>query len=107
MTKAKTHRIGADLIEAMTEAVAHAKGRRRGLKEHRFAPEDVRLVRAKMDMTQAEFAATFHLTLRTLQKWESGERRPTGPAATLLQVIRAEPRAVRRALSVRDTLAGD
>lgn len=100
MKNAKKSAVGANLIEAMTEAVAHAKGQRRGLKIHTFAAKDVRLVRAKMEMTQAQFAETFHLTLRTLQKWESGERKPTGPAATLLQVIRAEPKAVRRALAV-------
>jgi len=98
MTRAK-RTIGADLVKAMTEAVAHAKGRRPGLKAYHFAPEDVRLVRAKMEMTQAQFAEAFHLTLRTLQKWERGERKPTGPAATLLRVIRAEPKAVRRALA--------
>ena len=99
MKKANKTSFGAELVEAMTEAVGHAKGSVRGLKVHKFDAKDVRLVRAKMDMTQAQFAEAFHLTLRTLQKWESGERKPTGPAVTLLQVIRAEPRAVRRALA--------
>ena len=91
--------IGAELIEAMEDALAYTKGKRAGHRVHKFGPEDVRMVRANLKMTQAEFARTFHLGLKTLQKWERGERHPTGPAAALLQVIRRDPKAVRRALA--------
>jgi putative transcriptional regulator len=90
--------IGAELIEAMNDALAYTKGKRSGYRVHRFGPDDVRMVRVNLKMTQAEFARTFHVGLKTLQKWERGERRPTGPAAALLQVIRHDPKAVKRAL---------
>jgi putative transcriptional regulator len=91
--------IGAELVEAMEDALAHTKGKRAGYGVHTFGPEDVRMVRVNLKMTQAEFARTFHLGLKTLQKWERGERHPTGPAAALLQVIRRDPKAVKRALA--------
>lgn len=91
--------IGAELIEAMEDALAYTKGKRAGYRVHVFGPEDVRMVRVNLKMTQAEFARTFHLGLKTLQKWERGERHPTGPAAALLQVIRRDPKAVKRALA--------
>ena len=90
--------IGTELIEAMEDALAYTKGKSGERRVHRFGPGDVRTVRVKLKMSQAEFARTFHLGLKTLQKWESGERHPTGPAAALLQVIRQNPRAVQRAL---------
>ncbi|SRR5260221_11874890 len=92
-------RIGAELIEAMSEALDHAKGKHTDSKVHKFTADDVRLIRAGLKMSQAEFAHTFHLELKTLQKWESGERRPTGPAAAFLRVIRHAPKTVKKALS--------
>jgi len=91
--------IGSELIEAMEDEVAYTKGKHVGYRVHTFGPEDVRMVRANLKMTQAEFTRTFHLGLKTLQKWERGERHPTGPAAALLQVIRRDPKAVKRALA--------
>ncbi|HWA51288.1 MAG TPA: NadS family protein [Dongiaceae bacterium] len=96
---AKKRAIGPELIEAMEEALAYTKGKRTGHRVYTFDADDVRMVRVGLKMSQAEFARTFHLGLKTLQKWERGERRPTGPAATLLQVIRRDPKAVKRALS--------
>ncbi|MGH6894636.1 MAG: helix-turn-helix domain-containing protein [Dongiaceae bacterium] len=97
MAKKKT--LGAELIEAMDDALAYTKGKRGGYRVHTFGPDDVRMVRVNLKMTQAEFARTFHVGLKTLQKWERGERHPTGPAAALLQVIRRDPKAVKRALA--------
>ena len=64
-------------------------------------PEDVRELRTRMGLSQAQFAQTFGLTLDTVQQYEQGRRRPSGPASTLLRVIDAEPDAVVRALKRR------
>ncbi len=64
-------------------------------------PEDVRDLRTRMGLSQAQFAQTFGLTLDTVQQYEQGRRRPSGPASTLLRVIEAEPDAVVRALKRR------
>ena len=66
-----------------------------------MAPEiDVRAIRRAAGLTQAEFAATYDFSLRTLQEWERGAKRPSGPARTLLRAIRADPEGLRRALGV-------
>lgn len=39
------------------------------------------------------------MSLSGYRKWEQGQRRVSGPAATLLRVIEKEPAAVQRTLS--------
>jgi len=65
------------------------------------SPEQVRALRAKLGLTQAQFARRFGFTLDTVQQYEQGRRRPSGPASTLLRVIEADPEAVIRALGLR------
>ena len=65
-----------------------------------MAPEiDVRSIRRSAGMTQAEFAAAYEFSVRTLQEWERGAKRPTGPARTLLRAIKGDPEGLRRALA--------
>ena len=49
-------------------------------------------------MTQQQFADFLLISVRTLQKWEQGEREPDGASHTLLRVMEKEPEAVKRAL---------
>jgi putative transcriptional regulator len=64
------------------------------------APEiDVRAIRRAVGMTQAEFAAAYQFSIRTVQQWERGAKRPSGPARTLLRAIKADPEGLRRALA--------
>ena len=65
------------------------------------SPEQVRALRAKLGLSQAQFARRFGFTLDTVQQYEQGRRRPSGPASTLLRVIEADPEGVVRALRLR------
>src|SRR5271165_42937 len=65
------------------------------------SPAQVRALRAKLGLSQAQFARRFGFTLDTVQQYEQGRRRPSGPASTLLRVIEADPEAVVRALGLR------
>jgi putative transcriptional regulator len=38
-------------------------------------------------MSQAVFAAVINTSVSTVQKWEIGEKRPSGPSLKLLDVI--------------------
>ncbi|MBV9748465.1 MAG: helix-turn-helix domain-containing protein [Acetobacteraceae bacterium] len=58
----------------------------------------VRALRARLGLSQAQFAQQFGFTVDTVQQYEQGRRVPSGPASTLLRVIEAEPDAVARAL---------
>jgi putative transcriptional regulator len=65
-----------------------------------MAPEvDVRAIRRKAGMTQMQFAAAYDFSVRTVQEWERGAKRPSGPARTLLRAIKADPEGLRRALA--------
>jgi putative transcriptional regulator len=66
------------------------------------SPDQVRALRARLGLTQAQFARRFGFTLDTVQQYEQGRRRPSGPASTLLRVIEADPEAVVRALGLRE-----
>ena len=59
---------------------------------------DVRKLRAKMGLSQTQFAARFGFSLDSIQNWEQGHRQPEGPARTLLTVIAKNPKAVEDAL---------
>jgi putative transcriptional regulator len=58
----------------------------------------VRALRQKMNLTQEQFAARFHLPLGTVRDWEQGAHRPDKAAQVLLTVIARDPDAVARAL---------
>jgi putative transcriptional regulator len=58
----------------------------------------VRALRKKLNLTQEEFAARFHLPLGTVRDWEQGAHRPDKAAQVLLTVIARDPGAVARAL---------
>jgi putative transcriptional regulator len=60
---------------------------------------DVRAIRRAAGMTQAEFAAAFKFSLRTVQEWERGAKKPSGPARTLLRAIKSDPEGLRKALA--------
>jgi putative transcriptional regulator len=63
-----------------------------------FRPRQLAEFRKRMGMSQAQFAATFHLNLRTLQDWEQGRREPEDIARAYLRVITRHPDAVTDAL---------
>lgn len=59
----------------------------------------VRALRKKLNLTQEEFAARFHLPLGTVRDWEQGAHRPDKAAQVLLTVIARDPDVVARALA--------
>ncbi|WP_293374884.1 NadS family protein [Nevskia sp.] len=90
-----------DSIKAgLEEAIAHAKGQA-GTAARIHAPLvlDVKAIRARVGMSQTEFASAFGISVGTLRHWERGDRQPQGPARVLLQVVAKEPQAVLSALA--------
>jgi putative transcriptional regulator len=89
----------ASIGKGLRQAIAHQRGARvRGMKLHVPTKVDVKAVRQRTGLTQAEFAAKFAISLGTLRHWERGDRTPRGTALVLLNVIAREPSAVMRAL---------
>jgi putative transcriptional regulator len=59
---------------------------------------DVKAIRKKLKLSQAQFASRFGFSVRTVQQWEQRRAVPDRPARILLRVIDQSPRAVERAL---------
>lgn len=87
-----------EIQEAIKEAIAHTRGEETGVKVRQVVRVDVASIRARLGMSQAEFAEVFGFSRGTLQGWEQHRREPDGPAKVLLRVIEREPEAVLRAL---------
>jgi putative transcriptional regulator len=50
-------------------------------------PEDIKKIREKSRVSQAVFAALLNTSVSTVQKWEIGQKRPTGTALKLLHLV--------------------
>ena len=85
--------------QGLDEALEFSKGKKGKAIVHEFSPVDVKNIRAKMGMSQNEFASAFGISVSTLRHWERGDRTPHGPALVLLNVVSKEPNAVLKALS--------
>jgi len=58
-----------------------------------------RAVRKRLGLSQAEFAARFHVPVGTLRDWEQNRKQPDAPAFAYLRVIAKAPEMVARALA--------
>jgi putative transcriptional regulator len=104
--KKKSRRAGktslaAGLREGIEQAAKHFRGgRQMTAYEYRVPGHiDVRALREKSGLSQAKFAARYALNPRTVQEWEQGRAQPDVAVRAYLTVIRANPRAVEKALA--------
>lgn len=95
--KAKAKSFGADLVVGMNLVLAH---HRATVQLEQVWPKaiDVRAIRKRVKMSQAEFSRAYGISKRALQEWEQGGRQPDSAARAYLTVIAKEPALVRRAL---------
>lgn len=96
----KRSRLTEDLMTSLGELRDYVAGKPTKVIVHTVTPSDTdaRLARHKLGLSQREFAAVIGTGVGTVRKWELGTRRPSGAARTLIEVIKREPKAVRRAL---------
>jgi putative transcriptional regulator len=88
--------VGESIIRGLEQAVAWTRGENNNVRVTLVqAPEiDVREVRIKMGLSQAQFATKFGFPPATLRNWEQGRARPDAPTRVLLAVIAKHPEAV-------------
>jgi putative transcriptional regulator len=89
----------SSIKKGLTEAIDYSEGKLKKAVIHEFSPIDVKKIRAKVGMSQSEFASAFGISVSTLRHWERGDRTPQGPALVLLNVVAKEPNVVLRALA--------
>ena len=52
-----------------------------------MAPKQIRLLREQAHVSQAVFAAILNTSVSSVQKWEIGDKKPSGPSLKLLSLI--------------------
>lgn len=87
----------AELTEGL-EAFADYRAGKRTLKTHQvarktvsIAPEELRLVREKLNLSQAVFARYLHTGESTYQNWEQGRAKPNAQAVLLIRMVEQNP----------------
>jgi len=78
--------IGAELLASVREMKAGARGR-----THQPGVSEVARARLASGLSQPAFAALLGVSVRTLQDWEQGRRKPSGAAKTLLKIAERHP----------------
>ena len=52
-----------------------------------YTPEKIVSIRKKFRLSQAALASIFNISPSTVQKWEQGNKKPTGTSCKLLDII--------------------
>ena len=93
-------RLGLELEQSAKQILAHVIGDARLPTRRIVLPDevDVKRIRTKAGMSQAEFARAFCINPRTLQEWEQGRRKPDATTRAYLAVIAKNREAVLDAL---------
>ncbi len=85
----------SSLIRSMQEAIdfldgEKLKGRRSHIdfkKTSVFKATDVKLLRAKLGLSQLSFSHLLGVSKRTVEEWEAGKNIPNGPSSRLLELL--------------------
>jgi putative transcriptional regulator len=83
-----------ELVESVRQAGAIMRGEMEPSRVFVAEAPDVKAIRAKLGVSQEEFASLLGISVRTLENWEQKRRIPKGPARVLLEVAAAHPDAV-------------
>src|SRR5258706_13206228 len=88
--------VGESIIQGLKEAIAWSQGENNNVRVTlvHVPKVDVRKVRLKMGLSQAQFATKFGFPPATLRNWEQGRSHQDAPTPVLLAVIAKHPEAV-------------
>lgn len=89
----------AELKKSIKQAGKIRRGEAGASRRFDLRPMDIKVIRKRLALSQAEFALMIGVSKATLQNWEQGRRTPEGPARALLKVVEKKPEAVLEALS--------
>ena len=87
-----------ELLESVKQMDEIVQGKRKPSRVFVFEEPDVKAIREKTHLSQRGFAALIGVSKRTLENWEQGRRRPTGPARALLRIVDHDPENALKAL---------
>ena len=76
-----------ELKDSLTEAVDIKQGRKPASRVTRYEVADVKALRERLAITQAQLAQALGTSVDTIKSWESKRRNPTGLAAKVLAIL--------------------
>src|SRR5262245_21043135 len=85
------------LKKGLEDALTHERGEITlkqivvDLPEIHFEPKEIARLRHTLRVSQGVFARMLRVSVQLVQKWEQGERTPSGSPATLLELLRRKP----------------
>jgi putative transcriptional regulator len=88
--------IGQEILDGIRKVNAYKAGTKvlhaRTLKE----PAPPQIIRSKLKLSQSAFAGLMGVSLRTVQDWEQGRRKPSAPSIALLRIAEQKPEVFRK-----------
>ncbi|MFN3899770.1 MAG: NadS family protein [Alishewanella aestuarii] len=85
-----------ELKDSLTEAVDIKQGQKPASRVTRYEVADVKALRERLAITQAQLAQALGTSVDTIKSWESKRRNPTGLAAKVLATIQDNPEFYRQ-----------
>jgi len=83
--------IGQEILMGIRDVKAYKAGTK-VLRVHSLQePAPPQIIRSKLKLSQSAFAGLMGVSLRTIQDWEQGRRKPSGPAVALLRIADQKP----------------
>lgn len=88
------------LMRGLNQAVSYEKGDNvKGVRVRKphvnpvqlFPPNEIRKIRMSLDFSQALFAMSLGVSLKTVEAWESGKNVPSGPALRMIEMLKDDP----------------
>ena len=87
-----------ELLSSVREGGAILRGEKKAARRFVIGSAGGRSIREQTSLSQSDFAQLIGVSVKTLQNWEQDRRRPSGPAAALLQIIAQEPELALKAI---------
>lgn len=88
--------IGAELLQSIRDVKAGHHGA-----VHQVELTPAAEARSRTGLSQSRFAELLGVSVRTLQEWEQGRRKPSGAARSLLHIAASRPDVFREVLQAR------
>lgn len=83
--------IGQEILDGIRDVKAYKAGTK-VLRVHTLKePAPTQIIRSKLKLSQSAFAGLMGVSIRTIQDWEQGRRKPSGPAVALLRIAEQKP----------------
>ena len=83
--------IGQEILEGIHDIKSYKAGKKT-LRVHSLKqPAPPKVIRTRLKLSQSAFAGLMGVSVRTVQDWEQGRRKPSGPAVALLRIAEQKP----------------